>query len=117
MFGQDDPSCDDLDDQGVFVPLTFWKVTIRVLNGESRLSGFLANHEKLLKRWRNTLRESKAAEGSLYVDEYLASLQRVERVTAFEMSSLKPQDTFRGQASEGTEGSGLRVIWSFSELA
>ncbi|QRM32464.1 DNA/RNA non-specific endonuclease [Microvirga sp. VF16] len=114
VFGQDDPGYDDLDDQGVFVPRTFWKVIIRVIDGEPRVTGFLASHERLLKRRRTTLRENK--EVAPEVDEYLASLQRIERVTGFDMSHLKPHDTFEGQAPDGAEGSGLRVIRSFSAL-
>jgi endonuclease G len=113
VFGDGDPTYEDLDGNAVKVPLLFWKVVVRVENDAPRVTGFLASHQKLLSRKRAFIQEDKTHPPD--VDELVASLPRIETLTRLDLKALKPHDTWTG-GPEGAESAGQKPIRSWDDL-
>ncbi|WP_052402072.1 DNA/RNA non-specific endonuclease [Muricoccus aerilatus] len=95
VFGDDDPSYDE-----VQVPLTFWKIVLRLEDGVPKATTFLVSQEKLLKIKRRG-QAPTALDDTPEVDEYRVPLRRIAALTGLDLGALLPYDSF--ESGRGAE--------------
>jgi endonuclease G, mitochondrial len=89
VFAGDDPPY-----RYVHVPMSFWKVLVRVEDGELLATALLASQAERIQRLpEGLLAESFDELGA--VAQYQTSVREVERLTGLDFGSLRDHDTFR----------------------
>lgn len=114
VFRDDDPVYRDEDGGRVRVPLQFWKIIVRVSNGELKATALLVSQAKIINRPRRG-GQSGGDEAS-DVGEFLCSVEKIERLTGLRFGVLRSHDTFETGA-EGAEASDTRAVRGWSDFA
>ncbi|MGD1837537.1 MAG: DNA/RNA non-specific endonuclease [Nitrososphaeraceae archaeon] len=75
------------------VPLQFWKILIRVENGNLLATALLANQSRRISRLPEGL--SEGFDDIIEIQEYQTSVHEIERITGLDFGNLRHQDTFQ----------------------
>jgi len=86
VFGTDDP-----DYREAPVPQAFWKIVVRIKDGDLRCTGFLADQSELLAGALATLEKGFDDLGK--VNQFQAKIETLERLTGLDFGELKDHDT------------------------
>jgi endonuclease G len=97
VFAPDDPEY-----RYVQVPMRFWKILVRVQNGELLATALMADQSERIRRLPELFRESFDDLGS--VAQYQTTVAEVERITGLDFGPLRDHDT----ADQGPEAIGER---------
>jgi endonuclease G, mitochondrial len=93
VFAGDDPEY-----RYVQVPMRFWKILVRVQNGELLATALMADQSDRIRRMPELFRESFDDLGP--VSQYQTTVAEVERLTGLDFGPLRDRDT----AGSGPEG-------------
>ena len=93
VFAEDDP-----DYRYVKVPRMFWKIIIRVDNGDLLATAFLADQSSLITRLPERL--SEGFDDLSKVDEYQTTVTEIEELTGLDFGELRDHDTFESDAED-----------------
>jgi endonuclease G len=107
VFRADDPPL-----SYILVPREFWKVVVRVEEGELLATAVLADQTDLLDAGEATRPEDLAPIPER-LKEYQCSVREIEELTGLDFGSLRDADTF----VPGGESAGRRRIREFADLA
>lgn len=88
VFNDEDP-----DYRYTQVPKQFWKILIRVENGELLATAFLADQSNLIKKIPGPLEESFDVM-SQAVEEFQTTVEDIQKLTGLDFGSLRNHDTF-----------------------
>jgi endonuclease G len=116
VFTDNDPPYKDLDGNEIAVPLSFWKIVVRVENDQPKATGFEASHKKLLKLERGFVPRPDETVAPV-VDEFFASIKRIESLTGLDLAALRRFDTFDAGLAPGAESSGVKPITAWEQIA
>lgn len=103
---------DDPDYRNIKVPTQFWKVLVRVEQGNLLATGLLADQSKLITQLPEGLGESFVDVSK--VNEYQTSIRTIEKITGLDFGSLRDHDTYR-QGPESSVGTKLKLE-SFDDI-
>lgn len=117
------PVCDDADpiytdEDGVEfqVPLQFWKLVVRVTNGELKATALLVSQAEIIDEPRKGMHPGGDEEAP-DVSQFLCPVEKVERLTGLGFGGLHNHDTFERSGEEGAEAADMRPIRAWSDLA
>lgn len=113
VFGDDDPLAVQGND--IRIPLQFWKVVVRVVDGNVRATGLLVSQEALLHERRRFIPRPSEDAPPPVVDQFLCAIPEIERLTGLDFGALiRDGDTFAGP--EGAPGTVTRKITGWQDF-
>jgi endonuclease G len=107
VFGKKDPKWKD-----VRVPMKFWKVLVRKVDGKLRAFGFMADQTKLAKAVLKAKEAAQVFDDMSKVDQYQVKISAIEKLTGLDFGDLKKADALKGSA----ESAAHREITHFAQL-
>jgi endonuclease G len=97
------------------IPLQFWKVVVRVVDGNVRATGLLVSQEALLHERRRSIPRPSEDAPPPVVDQFLCAIPEIERLTGLDFGALvRDGDTFAGP--EGAPGTVTRRITGWQDF-